>query len=89
MSGRGEEKENEKEEYKNEYVIKEKEFHFTDDQAHSFLTKVKNINIEDLRSCPNIMMLFAESVFTYKPIDYTKCFTEKNEGINYTETKFK
>ena len=35
-----------KEQKENEYVIKEKDFHFTDEQAHSFLTQIKKINIE-------------------------------------------
>ena len=74
-----------KEHKENEYVIKEKDFHFTDEQAHTFLTQIKKINIEDIRSCPNIMMLFAESIFINKPIDYTKCFTEKNPEIKYNE----
>jgi len=86
MSNITKSKDKNEEEYINEYVIKEKEFSFTDEQASTFLTKIKNINIEDLRSCPNIMMLFAESIFTYKPIDYTKCFTKKNAEIKYTET---
>ena len=45
--------------------------------------EIKKINIEDIRSCPNIMMLFAESIFINKPIDYTKCFTAKNAEIKY------
>ena len=60
---------------KNEYVITENKFKFTEKQAQLFITKVKKLKKKDVLTCPNIMMLFAEAIFLEKPIDYTKCFS--------------
>ena len=68
------------------YDINKTKYYFTNNQAHTFLNKIKKITKEDVHQCPNIMMLLAESIFTDKPIKYTECFTEKNVEIKYAET---